>query len=197
MTPDAKAVELARWEQVKAERPADALDAVGFPDPPIYALCDRMNQMPGLCTLQSCAGHRMPYPANEGDGFYYHSAQLWLWPDEWTARRFYLSARQLRQRRLIENVRLLWVPHEHPGDSREIIDVIFPGVWSPDWIEAQGAIVHFFSRLMAQHPLAGKLGPDDPENAGCASSEPCLDGAKGRHAPSPVENRDSGASDLG
>lgn len=38
------------------------------------------------------------------------------------------------------------------------------------------------------------VGPDDQKDAGCASSEPCSGGAIGRHAPSPVENRDSGAT---
>ena len=40
-----------------------------------------------------------------------------------------------------------------------------------------------------------KGGPDDPSRmSGIASSEPCSDGATGRHAPLPVENRDSGTS---
>lgn len=67
--------------------------------------------------------------------------------------------------------------------------------------EQRARIVKDLGEAMAAHiPASGsppsgadRMGPDDQEAAACASSEPCSDGAIGRRAPSPVENRDSGA----
>lgn len=57
-----KVLELQQWERAKRERndapPDGFVGGHGYPDPEIYAWVDRLNRLPRLCTLQSCAGHR-------------------------------------------------------------------------------------------------------------------------------------------
>src|SRR4030067_2980542 len=49
------------WERAVAALPEsvpDEGDERGFPDPPIINWCRRINMLNGVCTVQSCAGHR-------------------------------------------------------------------------------------------------------------------------------------------
>lgn len=76
LAPEDKAAVLAEWAARRAESPpAGDLAGKGWPDPEIIPLCDELNRLPGVCTLQSCSGH--------GGG-----GHLWLWLDEATSAEF-------------------------------------------------------------------------------------------------------------
>jgi hypothetical protein len=52
---------VADWKRLCEALPDDVPpcgDERGFPDPPIVAWCNEINALPGICTVQSCAGHR-------------------------------------------------------------------------------------------------------------------------------------------
>ncbi|HUO81302.1 MAG TPA: hypothetical protein VM616_00420 [Gammaproteobacteria bacterium] len=71
LTPQAKAEELREWETKRSNAlPAAGRGGEGFADIEIVPLCDFLNAIPGVCTLQSCAGH----DAQNGG--------LWLWLDQ-------------------------------------------------------------------------------------------------------------------
>lgn len=74
--PDDKDAIHAEWAARRAEAPPSGdLAGKGWPDPEIFPLCDELNRLPGVCTLQSCSGH--------GAG-----GHLWLWLDEATSLEF-------------------------------------------------------------------------------------------------------------
>lgn len=62
MTPHGKSEELASWFKAKADRianpPEGFVGGHGYPDPEIYAWCEKLNGLSRVCTLQSCAGHK-------------------------------------------------------------------------------------------------------------------------------------------
>lgn len=78
LTTDAKLGVMAEWEKTKVMPCPDGdLGGRGFPDPEIIPLCDTLNMLPGICTLQSCAGHiggERERPNGE-------TGLLWLWLD--------------------------------------------------------------------------------------------------------------------
>ena len=76
LTTDQKAGLLGEWETAKAQRlrPADDAGGHGWVDPEVVPICDALNDLPGVCSLQSCAGH------GESPG------HLWLWLDEHNSR---------------------------------------------------------------------------------------------------------------
>jgi len=143
LSPALKADNLKYWEQVKRDRPADAKDGYGFPDPPIYDLCDRLNAIEGVCTVQSCAGHRMA--AADGSGEYQHVGKLWLRLSEPLALRFYERAPELASvYPTIQRVFVFW--HE---SGEEVVDVLFQGlnVSEEAFDESSKLIADFFSSL--------------------------------------------------
>lgn len=68
LTPEGKAAAIAEWKAVRTKpRPDGDLGGKGWPDLEIIPLVDALNDFPGICTLQSCAGH------GEDRG------HLWVW----------------------------------------------------------------------------------------------------------------------
>ena len=64
---------LVSWSEAKIQPvPEGDYGGVGYPDPDIVPWCDRINALPGVCTLQSCAGHVRQ--GGERD-----AGHLWLW----------------------------------------------------------------------------------------------------------------------
>lgn len=49
-----KSGHVSRWRELRS-CPADA--GAGSPDPAIFSLTDALNDLEGVCTVQSCAGH--------------------------------------------------------------------------------------------------------------------------------------------
>lgn len=137
LTQPLKAEELARWERIKAEpRPDGFIGGLGYPDPEMFGWCDRINEHYGICTLQSCGGHKHP----EGHVW---SGQLWLWMTEATSREFNRRAYELVQLHpLIERVNRIY----HDG-GQEIADVIFRGNGSGELTRSMDVIVDFVESL--------------------------------------------------
>jgi hypothetical protein len=157
MTVRGKKSVLAEWERYKAEspRPEGDFGGHGYPDPEVEPLCAKLNAMPYLCTLQSCAGHRLP--AADGSGEHVMNGQLWIWPTQVAALRFYKRATKLAQEfPLIQRVQVLWQP-----DSQEVIDVC----WQVGRLAAaESVIVPFFESLQ----WGGQCyGCDAPEGVRC------------------------------
>lgn len=115
MTPEGKFSELSDWEEIRS-----ALSEVagpGVPDPEMIPWCEKLNALPGVCTLQSCAGHR--------DGERGTSGHLWLWLAEDEARRFRERAFELARNSLMERVSVIYQPW-----GQEVVELEFRG--SPD-----------------------------------------------------------------
>lgn len=110
-----KRKELKCWEGVKQQWRTGYLSGIGEPDGDIVPLCDSLNALPGVCTLQSCAGHVR--------GGTIEAAHLWLWMSETTARRFDRDVFVLLQRR----PPIDWVSKHFLHDGKEIASITFFG----------------------------------------------------------------------
>jgi hypothetical protein len=143
LTPWDKMREVANWDETKrdfatrADIPDHPLGGYGYPDPEIYAVCDRLNALPGVCTLQSCAGHER---ANDDGSKYVYAGQLWLWLDMKRAAAFERVAPTLAASPLVERLRKLWL-----RDGREVVDVEFTS--GDQFTAATKLICRFFAEL--------------------------------------------------
>ena len=132
LTPAAKAEELLRWSAQRADQSYRGAPGAGFPDPEVFDLCDRLNAIRGVCTLQSCAGH----PRAEGREWSC-PGQVWLWLDEPTWLLFLETAPEFARRACIERLDVLFGRH---NDDRAVVAVSFRGMdqgraefaWSAD-----------------------------------------------------------------
>ena len=116
LSPAEKVHVLAGWDARKREpRPDGDLGGRGYPDPEIFGLCNALNAIPGVCTLQSCAGHRLG-PMNLQPG------HLWLRLDETLSGRFRQTVFDLLRQPTIQGIATLY----HFGD-REIVEIVFDG----------------------------------------------------------------------
>jgi len=138
LSPGSKRVELAEFDryQVAYPTPLDDPGGRGFPDPDILPWCDKLNALPGVCTLQSCAGHR------HQDGSL-SSGQLWLWLSPDVAHAFHARAFELaRQSPPIERLYTLYADW-----GQEIADVRFAGNERGLLAESMELVFAFFSDL--------------------------------------------------
>lgn len=128
LTPDAKAAEMRFWKGAQIKRAfltSPPRGGTGHADPEIYELCDVLNAMDGLCTLQSCAGHHLQ--AADGTGWCRHSAQLWLWLSVPVTVAFAQRVDRLALSPLVERVQTMYLP-TNEGVIREVVDVRFRGM---------------------------------------------------------------------
>jgi hypothetical protein len=140
LSPEGKRAELAEFDRYKAEHqaPPDDAGGRGFPDPDILPWCDRLNALPGVCTLQSCAGHEY------SDGSH-SSGQLWICLSPAMARGFRERVFDLAQHSPpIERVYTLYAAW-----GQEIVDVRFAGNECGLLAESMELVVEFFSGLSA------------------------------------------------
>ncbi len=117
LTPEAKVQVLAEWQAAK-DGPRGA-GGSGFPDDAIIPLCDQLNGLDGICTLQSCSGHprtRTQRWASPG--------QLHVWLDEWCFVRFLLVADDIARMPLIDDVCVLFGRWD---DARAVVSIFFLG----------------------------------------------------------------------
>jgi hypothetical protein len=174
LTPDEKATTLRRWEETKAAFAAGKAAGTirgetagyGYPDVEMYATCDALNAIEGVCTAQSCSGHRVAYDdhgqvmANgEHVGPTLWSGVLWIKLDEAMHARFVDQVWWLAERPGIERVSLLlgeWCD----GD---VAEVVFAGLNAGETrddglrqLEAsRSAIVKFFETLRRAGTIHG------------------------------------------
>ena len=106
-----KAVELREWHD-KSSSPGIA---PGDPDEAIVPWCKLINHIPGICTLQSCTGHR------RANG-YVETGHLWLKLSETMALRFYKKAMNLSAQHCIERVSTIY-----SAWGSEIVEIVFHG----------------------------------------------------------------------
>ncbi len=156
LTGDAKQPIIREWEVKKlSERPSDDPGGHGYPDPEIYGLCDVLNAIPGVCTLQSCSGHGMV------------GGHLWLWLSIDLSDQFNHWAHVLARMEGIE-----FVQRKYTEWGQEITAIKFDGRFE----EASNSIVVFFqalndylvqfpSRSLERHslsssPVVGRLDPE-------------------------------------
>ena len=118
LSDEAKRAELERWrEQRLTPRPGGDLGGRGYPDPEIFTWTDRLNDIRGVCTLQSCSGHkRLTGPGWKGE--------LWFWLSESMMKNWNTNAWRLAEVSGFESVRTLHFP------ELEVADVIYPGLES-------------------------------------------------------------------
>ena len=119
MTPTGKIQELARFVRERAKG--------GLADKAMVPYCDALNDLPGVCTLQSCAGHRpgeisAGAPVGTRDQQTARTAHLWLWLDERTADTFYYSAWRLSEHPCMEHVAIRFQPY-----GQQLVELIFHG----------------------------------------------------------------------
>lgn len=115
LTADGKRDILAAWMRTKQAWHSGEINGPGKPDADIVPWCDRINELPGICTVQSCAGHRK--------GRYQTNGHLWLWMDEVAHVRFIANAFLLLDNRdYIDSVDTRFL---HEG--KEIVFVTFFG----------------------------------------------------------------------
>ena len=100
LTPARKARCLEEWFGVLSDlewsRGDDGMGGRGNPDADMIPWCMRINRLPGVCTLQSCAGHRHEDHVDP--------ARLWLWMDRVRTERFARRAAEIASARGVEHV---------------------------------------------------------------------------------------------
>lgn len=141
---EAKADELAKWEADKSRpRPPGDVGGHGWADTEIVPLCDALNALPGICTLQSCAGHRDSV------------GHLWLWLDEQNAGAFDRWGYVLARMRGIEVV-----SRKYTDWGQEITAIEFDGRFEV----ARDSVLLFFSALTLTYDSRR---PDPSPDTGC------------------------------
>lgn len=134
LTPAAKRAVLREWAATIRALPPDPSEGDrGLPDPDMISWCAEINPLPGLCTLQSCAGHK---------GRYRTSGHLWVWMDEERTRRFRERAPDLAVSPCIERVATLY-----QSDKSEIAAITFAGNDRDLLGESMNVVLAFFRSL--------------------------------------------------
>lgn len=117
MTLEEKAKEMGHWGELQSGPRGPA--GHGFPDDLIIPLCDKINALSYVCTLQSCAGHDGSKEKWEYPG------ELWLWFDQASFHEFLRRAAQLAECPGIEQVSVLYGRY---NDRRAVVSVMFHGM---------------------------------------------------------------------
>lgn len=119
---------LARTGMASGSNLHDAVEMAGgrgYPDPAIYGLVERLNDIPGVVVVQSCSGHPQgPLQEYEHETRWELSGNLWL---RVSAERFELvleRAHTFVDLFTIESVSILWGRHERGP----VVDVTFHGL---------------------------------------------------------------------
>ena len=92
----------------------------GFPDAEVFALTDALNALPGICTTQSCAGHRLR--SAEDGREYIQPGELWLRLGRWAMHNFTEQAPLLAREPSIERLSVLY-----STGYDEVVDIQFRG----------------------------------------------------------------------
>lgn len=162
LTADEKARELAffaaqredpgNWRRAHEGERA-GLGDVGYIDHEVVPLCDLLNAIDGVCTLQSCCGHRYPSPSGDGDCVSGGLIRLRL--DERMGRLLDERVGELLAepviRHVVKGYALTggWERRSEPREPYEYIDLSFHGCEDGGMEEAERVIAGFFAALAA------------------------------------------------
>lgn len=137
-TPITKADVLNSWQKVQLELPTSSgSGGRGYPDDDIIPWCERLNAIPGVCTLQSCAGHAI------ADGGVSEPAHLWLWLDRETSAAFDSAVFTLATKTaFIERIGKFYMPW-----MQEVVTITFAGNERGLLHHSMCAILAFFESL--------------------------------------------------
>lgn len=146
LTASEQSAELASWATLCATLPHDTgRGGVGLPDPDMVEWCEALNSIPGVCTVQSCAGHVEP-------GGVLASAHLWLRLDPAMSRAFDADAFRLAARVAhIEQVARVYAPW-----GKEIASITFAGN-ERDSLRPSMRLIVAFLRSLAAKVRAGQV----------------------------------------
>lgn len=139
LTVEEKQAILAEWRDRKKllMRPSGMLGGRGFVDPEIVPLCDALNRLDGICTLQSCAGHHC-----DGIDDHVYPGRLWLRLSQHMTHRFEIEVRQLAELPAIDRVgKIYW------KDGKETVTIEFKGIEAGLLAESSAVILDFFRKL--------------------------------------------------
>ena len=145
LTEQEKAFELAAFERYQADpsnwrrQNPEARGGEGYIDHEVLPLCDDLNQLEGLCTIQSCCGHVNTHG-------YQYPGQLWIRLSAEMSRRFDARVSELIKQDVIQHVTKLYSFQE--GDvPHEVIDLKFWGEPHGRMAEAHAVVAVFFWEL--------------------------------------------------
>lgn len=141
LTPESKAATLAEWGERKKDslRPDGDEGGAGYVDPEMFPICDAVNAIDGVCTLQSCCGHWREY---EGDRQRY-AAELWLWLSEPIFKRWTKHAWRLKSIPLFEVVRTIHLAEYDACNVQWKTDPQHGG----DFLEGGRQLLHFLHEI--------------------------------------------------
>lgn len=128
----------------------EAKGGEGWIDPEVLALVDALNALEGVCTVQSCCGHRWPIPGDPDGAERVHRGQLWLRLSEGVSRRFEERVGELLAHDVILRVSKLYA-YEGMTEPHEVHDLLFKD-GAVD--EACRVIVTFFQGLAGVEQVA-------------------------------------------
>lgn len=135
LSPTAKRRVLGEWARILATSPPKQNGGSrGHSDPDIIPWCERLNALPGVCTLQSCAGHRR--------GRWRDPAHLWIWLDRPMSELFDRQALGLARNPLIERVERLYTSW-----GSEVAAITFAGNDRDLLGESMNVVLAFFESL--------------------------------------------------
>lgn len=135
-----KLATLESWFQRLTEMawcPRDSVGGHGEPDADIVSWCLRLNRLSGVCTVQSCAGHRKDRFLSGG--------HLWLRLDERMSAAFDTRAHELAEH--VESVARRYMP-----DGQLVVEVTFQGNERGRLSASMDRICSFFERLHDLEP---------------------------------------------
>jgi hypothetical protein len=146
LTPEEKAFEMAEFERYKAlpgiwrRDHADDHGGRGRVDHEVLPLCDALNALDGVCTIQSCCGHVWQVPGEPEGVECVHRGQLWIRLDERMARNFDFHIGVLLAHDVIWHAQKLY-SFQGEAATHEVFDVM--------WVEgrmdeAEAVIREFF-----------------------------------------------------
>lgn len=145
LTVEEKVDHIAEFECYKADpsnwrrQHPSAKGGEGYIDHEVLPLCDALNAIDGVCTIQSCCGHQNKHG-------YIYPGHLWIRLSEELMRRFEEEIAWLLDQDVIQHVSKLYC-FQHGNSPHEVIDIKFLGEYHGRMDEAQAVIACFFEGL--------------------------------------------------
>ncbi len=133
LTRHEKKLRLSAWRELR-QQPFD-IKSPGTPDPDIFDLVDNLNKRRGLCTVQSCAGHRDHVGV-------VRPGHLWLRLSPRLMVRFQRHVDSLILADEIEEVSILYGREVGP-----VVQIVFEGNERGKLAESKRVMADFFAKL--------------------------------------------------